>query len=331
MTTKPEKKPKLQRSKITFLLCLFVVGFGYGQNLVPNPSFESYTICPNPGFTGIESANNWYNPTTYSPDYYNQCATDDPIYGNGVPQNGYGFQEARTGVAYAALIPQAYDESREYIQSKLLDTLILGKKYEVSFFIAIADSTYYTVNEIGAFFSSTAISSNNSFYLPYIPQIKNNSNANPLITPNTWIEVRDTMIAIGDELYITIGNFMNDDNTDTIHLNNGTNWLSFAYFYIDDVSVNCIDCNLNVEILSDNEIKLFPNPSNTNFVLDTRKSLDILNSDYYILDQMGNIVTEGIITNQLYNIECENLPVGVYNLTIKNSKNIYNLKLIKSN
>ena len=89
---------------ILLLVCFFAVLRGAGQNLVPNPSFEEYNTCPNIN-PDIGSSNNWINPTGYSPDYFNSC---DPNANNySIPENAYGFQFAKSGVAYAGMITYA--------------------------------------------------------------------------------------------------------------------------------------------------------------------------------------------------------------------------------
>ncbi len=52
--------------KLFLLSCLFLVSAAcFGQNLVPNPSFEDTLECPYLG--QVEFALGWQNPTGYSP------------------------------------------------------------------------------------------------------------------------------------------------------------------------------------------------------------------------------------------------------------------------
>jgi hypothetical protein len=69
---------------------------GYGQNLVPNPDFESFTTCPvslsniafSPGYNNFPSVAGWVNPVqNTSPDYFNSCA--NPASGAHVPDGIY--------------------------------------------------------------------------------------------------------------------------------------------------------------------------------------------------------------------------------------------------
>jgi hypothetical protein len=79
-------------------------------NLVPNPSFETYTQCPTDGlFSPISFAPPWSSPTLASPDYFNACS--GPLSGMGVPVNIAGNQSARTGSAYAGFSTQEGDRT----------------------------------------------------------------------------------------------------------------------------------------------------------------------------------------------------------------------------
>ncbi|MEI6815793.1 MAG: hypothetical protein WCL14_04215 [Bacteroidota bacterium] len=58
--------------KILPFLLIFFCQFSFGQNLVPNPSFENYISCPT-GTIEADSCLNWHNFGN-SPDYFNICA-----------------------------------------------------------------------------------------------------------------------------------------------------------------------------------------------------------------------------------------------------------------
>ena len=86
------KKPFLLNHLTKILIVLFVVGFitiSKGQNLVPNPSFEDTTGCPQ--FIDDFYAVDWLSPTLASPDLFHTCSSGNA----GVPQNLWGWQNAR--------------------------------------------------------------------------------------------------------------------------------------------------------------------------------------------------------------------------------------------
>jgi len=224
----------MKRDFIIILLLLFIK-FGTTQNLVPNPSFENYSTCPN--LTNeLLYAIPWYSPTSGTPDYYNSCST---YMWCDVPLNYGGYQDARTGNAYASFIAYTVGSLlppvREYVQAKLKETLIPGKSYCVNFYINLTDSSQYAIREVGAYFSDTAVYSTNWFNLTYNPQVYYNSSVF-LSDKINWVKISGSFTATDNYNYITIGNFKDDSNTDSLFVGGGT-WWTESMFYIDDISV----------------------------------------------------------------------------------------------
>ena len=56
------------------LLSILTGQFAFAQNLVPNPSFENYSACPE-NISEIDFALPWTSTTGATPDYYNSCST----------------------------------------------------------------------------------------------------------------------------------------------------------------------------------------------------------------------------------------------------------------
>ena len=204
-------------------------------NLVPNPSFEIYSSCPNAS-SQISLAIPWVG-TNNSTDYFNACA---PSCSLSVPcQSSASFQHARTGSSFAGIwMVNGYGlDYREYLQTEILDTLVALKCYKISFFINLHNSMKYAVNNFGAYLSDNGFTTSWG-PAPYTPQVLGFLNK---INQDTlgWIEISSIYYANGNEKYISIGNFYDDTDTDTLNTGNGT--YSGAYYYIDDVSVIPID------------------------------------------------------------------------------------------
>lgn len=234
------------------------------QNLVPNGSFEDTVKCPI-NINYIENAVFWINPTCLTPDLFHECNNNGNGY-VGVPANYFGFQYARTGVAYAGIgtfYKNGSESSREYIQTHLLDTLTKGKRYCVSFYASLADSMDYATNKLGAYFSDTIISSpanEFNYCLPFtfMPQVLNTYQS--LTNKTEWIEINGSFIANGGELYVTIGNFFSNANADTIYVGNGFfSPFKAAHYYIDDVSVYLCEDTLPTAEPSDTNYLHIPN------------------------------------------------------------------------
>jgi len=205
------------------------------QNLVPNWSFEDTIQCPD-NFGQLNRTQNWFNPTTGTPDYFNSCDTRAG-YMN-VPNTSFGYQLAHTGNAYSGcyyggpnLVPS---NGREYIEVQLIDTLRNGVNYCISFYVSLANSCSMAISNVGCYLSANSITSNNIFPLPVTPQIENPI-GNYLSDTLNWMVISGTYMATGGEHYITIGNFHDDATTDSIRLDQNMN--GFYYYVIDDVSV----------------------------------------------------------------------------------------------
>ncbi len=282
-------------------------------NLVPNYSFEDTMSCPSISKLGMVNVVAWYSPTKGTPDYYNQCSSTNYA---SIPNNRHGGQVPYSGVAYVgiATFNLSAQEFREYIEVLLNDSLKSGKKYHVDFYLSLGDSEQYICNDIGVYFSNNSINAGNYSVLPYIPQVSN-ANNNMLSDKLGWTKISKSFIANGGEKYITIGNFKNDANSDTMYV--GGAWgYDVAYYYIDDISV-IEDTATGVGKISNEKekykIKLYPNPNDGGMQLDYNLSegqtgeLIIYNmmgekiNTYHLLSSKNNIkISEAALKNGVY-------------------------------
>ena len=226
-------------NKTLFILLILISNFGLGQNLIPNPSFEVYDTCPttlsSPGDYQINHALGWYSPTYATSDYYNVCNSTLVS----VPSNWAGYQIAMDGDGYAGFLMEfGPPHWFEYIQAKLNLPLIKGYKYEVSFFISLANSSDFAVKKIGAWFTNNQISSINPLPLfNYLPEIRSDSNVFLSDTLN-WAKIEGEFIATGGEEYITIGYYSDTNYIDTLRINPFASSASFSiYYYIDGIEI----------------------------------------------------------------------------------------------
>ena len=207
------------------------------QNLVNNGNFESYSNCPsNAG--QINYAIGWSSYSNFAmPDYYNACSSFTNI---GVPYAAFGFQQdccGGTGYAGGFMLDKnaQNNDDRDYLITKLNDTLRIGHKYLASLYLNRGQSVDYGISTIGMLFTDTSTHlSGTTTSIISSPQVKN---TNLLSDTLNWILVQDTFIAIKNEIYLTIGNFNSSITSDSVKLTNY--WASFpvSYYYIDGVSV----------------------------------------------------------------------------------------------
>jgi uncharacterized repeat protein (TIGR01451 family) len=225
--------PHLRRTVALVLLLFLFVGVAPGQNLVPNPSFESKTSCPAAlSASQILGVTSWTAATNGSPDYFHTCASSAS--GVSVPANTFGNQSPRTGQAYAGFIARPSNLSREYLQTPLTSPLVAGLTYKVSFYLSLSDGSQWATDKLGAYFSAGAVTANTSSVLGVVPQIVNP--AGTFITGKTgWTLVSGTYTSLGGEDHLVIGNFATNSSS-----NPQTGLGGFypgCYYYIDDVSV----------------------------------------------------------------------------------------------
>ena len=241
------------------VFCFMVLSVS-AQNLVPNESFETYNNCPmnlggisySEGYSGFPVVYNWTNPMKFSsPDYFNGCAIQS--LGLSVPSTSLGYQQAKSGDAYAGIIAwQAVNQGgnfnydyREYIQNKLSQPLKAGRQYCVKFFVsptisAAYNFNYVAIDEIGLNFSKNrpVDTQNKSLALQY--HIKNKT-GNFLVDTSKWYPITGTYTAAGGEEWLTIGCFNNNNAAPVIQSlypsvpNN--NILFWSYLFVDEVSV----------------------------------------------------------------------------------------------
>jgi gliding motility-associated-like protein len=233
---------------IFFVLLFFG---GWCQNLVIDPSFENYTVCPMG--PGSFPCTNWIQPYPSgggcsTSDYYNSCC--QPGWAS-VPSNFIGNEPALTGNGYAGvmlysgyammpcMIMPGSSNYREYIEGSLSSPLVAGQTYSVSMNVSLPEDVKLTCNNIGIYFTNAQLSLPcpaplASTVLPYVPQLQY---AGPPITNTSgWTLIQWSYTAVGGEQYFTIGNFFDDANT-TGGCANAASQNFFAYYYIDDVSV----------------------------------------------------------------------------------------------
>ena len=217
------------------LVFLCNIPIGRSQNIVPNPSFETYTSCPY-WVTQIYFADPWESATNRTPDYFNVC-TDFPWVD--VPLNAFGYQEAHTGVAYAGA--QYHGNpfgNREYIMVPLIEPLEANYTYEVSFWVSLADE-FCGTSEFGVYFSQDEPGPPAMFgVLNVVPQIK--STLGFISDTASWVNITGCFIPDGGELFMTIGNFVPEhltpiDSNCTVPMDS-FNYLD-SYYFMDDFSV----------------------------------------------------------------------------------------------
>ncbi|MCB9185312.1 MAG: T9SS type A sorting domain-containing protein [Flavobacteriales bacterium] len=223
------------------------------QNLVPNSSFEDVSGCPLQSY--ITDAPPWEGTGGgTSPDLFNECfppliVTTDTLLVNGVPENKAGTQPAHSGDGYAGIyvgndtVLSFPDNVREYLQVQLLQPLRSRIRYEVSFYVSLADKFWYGLGTLGAYFSEERVERNDYFVFDVEPSIESPPDI-VYTDKENWVEVRDTFVSRtgGGEQWLLIGNFRTDTESQLTFVDSGAGINYYkSYYYIDDVSVVALD------------------------------------------------------------------------------------------
>ncbi|MEO8761335.1 MAG: T9SS type A sorting domain-containing protein [Bacteroidia bacterium] len=230
-------------------ILIFILCFGNhltkAQNLVSNGYFEMHDTCPN-NYSKINYATGWINAASYTtPDYFNTCSNINSICY--IPNTVYGYQkDGFSGNAFAGIYTYEFpapNNGNEYIQTRLIDSLKVGKKYIASFYVNQCNNYNYAIAGIGMYFTNAPIQAPNGVGLFNIqnPQVKNRKLLNDTLN---WLLVQDTLNGTSLNQYLTIGNFSPDSTSDTTKVYDNSN-LNYSYYYIDGVSVYEIDGSCN--------------------------------------------------------------------------------------
>ncbi|MEO6166590.1 MAG: T9SS type A sorting domain-containing protein [Chitinophagales bacterium] len=301
--------------KYSVLLFLFYCNFIplAAQNLIPNPSFEDAITCP-VGVDELYKAQFWMS-FRESPEYFHGC--DNNINGIvGVPNNFISYQNAHSGNAYAGFIP--YDLTgapyREYLAVKLIQNTEANQKYFVSFYVSFAGVSGFTiaVNNLG-------IALTNTLHAPTYPYPISN---NPAVYDDSiytdsigWSKISMSFTADSAYQYLVIGNFFDDQHTDTALLGE---FNIHSYYLLDDVCLSKHEesCFALSGMATSNSVlhpTIFPNPARNAFYIDVSETT----TQVKVYDLFGRVIFcfKEFRVGPL-NIDCSRWPEGAYIIEI---------------
>ena len=312
-------------SKINILsFLIFYSSFLTSQtNLVPNPSFETYTACPSS--SDISYAQGWLN-FGQTPEYYNSCANISTPQA-GIPSNYVGYQNAKDGNGYAGIVAFYPGNTREFIAIALSQTLSIGTKYFVSAYISRADTSPYicSCNRIGFRFSTIPFSFTTSVLINNFSHV----NSSAIITDSLgWTKIAGSFVADSAYQYFIIGNFYDDINTSTSQCGHP---LALAYYYVDQtcVSTDSMMCNVSTDIkyVGDINMAVYPNPAINNITIEIPFYLK--NSLIKLFDIYGKEILTKPLDNTKTTIDISQIENGLFFLKLYYNNTYYNYKLLK--
>ena len=277
-------------------------------NLVPNPSFEDTVFCPS-GTNQLEASQNWKNFGN-SPDYYNICTGFDNL---GYPDNyGLGYQIAHSGHAMIGIgtyvTPGAGGPNyREFVGAQLLSSLTIGVKYYFSFYLNFSHTENVSIasDKLGLRLSTQLFDSCcpppvDNFAHIYIDTIISDS--------ISWVRISGSIISDSSYNYVSIGNFFEDSQTDTL---NTSSFPAFSYYYIDDVCVT-LDSSYNntwtsIHQVNKSDVRIYPNPVSSTCIITSNE-----NDSYDLYSSLGQLIRVIPIVKGENALDFSNLSSGIY-------------------
>ena len=269
------------------------------QNLVPNPSFDVQTDCPE--VSEIELAPPWYAPTNGTPD----------LFQTGCPsQNGPGH----SGIGSSGVFVHgegAFADYREYVQAPLTSPLVAGQGYCVSVWVQRANFRYAT-DRFGVLLTTSAVSLTNTDELPYAPQVENPTGN--ILGGTGWHLISGDFYAEGGEQYITVGSFSTVGAT-TVAVANEASTSNVAFYRMDDISVT--PCNVGINDRVFNTFDVYPQPASERISVRLPDQIRLENARLH--DTNGRLVrsfTERGVQTGTLALDVTGLAGGLYHLLI---------------
>jgi hypothetical protein len=294
------------------------------QNLVPNGSFEDYTMCPT--YFGLAGwCIGWQNLYTQSADYFHVCHTNGIV---GVPMNQFGYQYPSDSNAYMGMITYAFNqpEYREMVGIHLAEPLEVGIPICVSFKVAVGGfgtsvgaSAGYTCKGVGIRFYSSLPTGQYIYDYPnsaalYLDEVPTDT--------ALWYHVEGTYTPDSAYEYLVVGNFFSDSlNEPVVQDSIGFTATDVAYVFLDDVraSFNLNYCSLG---LSTQEYSMAPAltyPMPFTDVLNVQLPGTFSGTVQYVLyDMAGRPLQRGTMSSdaEVSMISTSSVPAGMYVLLL---------------
>lgn len=249
-----------------------------GINLVPNPSFEELKPRKKgehlePFMAFRKRMLKWKSPTETTPDLVEYIYSDN-------------YETAHSGDYMVGILThnpnsKKSDTWREYVQVRLDLELEVDKEYLVEFWVMRHPQSTIASNNIGALFSRVPFSTYDEQPITHLDLAVNEE---AIINPgqSKWQKISAVFRAKGDERFMLIGNFFDNENTQFRDVKNTAEpaWHN-PYYLLDDVSVRPLvePTIANLDVKKGDVIKLdkiYFESNKWNILFDSYKQLDEL-------------------------------------------------------
>ncbi|MEP2671331.1 MAG: hypothetical protein ABJH04_20175 [Cyclobacteriaceae bacterium] len=227
------------------LITIFTGEYLWSQNLVPNSSFEEVhqSFCGDFSSTlQFEmSLKDWVLPTSSKPRISDKSVS--PSCWNFIGE--MDEVQPHSGIRMALLCFFSDSNYRSYVEVPLTLELEKGRTYYTEVWVHSYPDQSKVSNNIGLHFSDSLIRSYRDTTsiitnLPFMgvlsvePQV---NHSEILRTTSKWICLKTSFVAKSNAKYLIIGNFYNDEETDTLPNSDINTNSNSVFYYIDDVYV----------------------------------------------------------------------------------------------
>lgn len=211
------------------------------QNLVANPGFEEYDVCPGDFSQAAHEfrVKHWRSANLGTPDNFNACSIGEAD----VPHNWAGVSDPFEGKGYVGIYLWMNKDNnyREYLQCKLTEPLMKDSLYEIEFHYKLSSYSKYSIDRIGLLLSEKAVEAKHDQVISIQPTISIIQDSALTKETGYWEIAHKEYRARGGEEYVTIGNFFDNQTTRHYFIQFSPMQQSMlaksAYYYIDDVKI----------------------------------------------------------------------------------------------
>lgn len=232
--------------KVVLIIFLYSASFNiWGQNLIPNPSFEEYSELPTE-FAQWSYCHDWISPEGAqipgiyygTPDYYHAQAFG-PM---NLPNSSNAQVYPLSGEAVVGLVSQfgtgAGANYREYLSCQLTSSLEIGAYYKVSFWITNGHDLIVfneTSNGMGVNLST------NQIYQPANDpiQLSPHFEITDQLWSTEWVEYSFYIYADSAYQFLTVGNFNDDNDITTTQVQSQGS--AGTYYYLDNFELTGVE------------------------------------------------------------------------------------------
>jgi OOP family OmpA-OmpF porin len=238
--------PEMYKLPKHLMLFAFVMSFQLAktQNFIADSSFEHNKYIP-VILSSIGANNSWTAPTMGTTDLFCECGKKQKESSESqVPNNPMGIQKANSGKCYAGFYLFSHHDYREFLLTQLTSPLTGGVKYDLTFYLSLADYSRATIEQIGVCFLKGSVTYTSSGYITGLKPIYLKINEEVGTDTVEWHKISLEYKAKGGEQHLLIGSFDEGYIGSTgvkvpkgvrTRINQRTE--RDAYYYIDDVSL----------------------------------------------------------------------------------------------